>query len=259
MWMLNKYETARQWLQTDPLRHLVHLKYLHLYADLEVYAEPQGVLLMHMPTLTSWDRRQYPNARQILLPTAADETTALELRAYAVQRFPPGAGLALKFCDRVTQQVFAEAYPMRSVRTLISYTAPSGSTFPQSDKVAITSTPDEMLIALLQMNGYARDGIDQAFADGAQAVSISMEGEPVCGCFIYRNFENIWEIGGVRTLEHAQRRGLARLVVETALHTLQKQGRIPRYQVDSKNAPSIHLAESIGLVKCLEFEHYLSE
>jgi len=151
---------------------------------------------------------------------------------------------------------------MRLARTLISYTAPQhigGKTqaFRAWQDVIIAQTPDEACIALYLENGYSRGEIDRFFAEGAQSFSIYEDGEPVCTCLTYRNFGDIWEIGGVRTIERAQRCGLARRVVQTALHALTEQKRIPRYQADSSNLPSIRLAESVGLVTCLRFEHFI--
>lgn len=260
--MLNKYETAHQWLQGDPLRHLVHLKYLHLYgAQMEVYSYANdgsyAVMLMHLPELTSWDRRLYPTARRVLLPTASDHTAAAHLRDYAFNHFPRREPLVFKFCDETTHRAFAAAFPLRLTRTLISYTAQREQTFTAWSDVTISRTPDEACIALYRANGYLRPEIDKAFAEGAQSFAIYEVDVPICACFVYRNFENIWEIAAVRTVEGAQRRGLARRVVQTALHTLIEQGYIPRYQVESENLASIRLAESLGLISCLHFEHYL--
>lgn len=259
---------ALDFLQKNPLRYLVHLKYLHLYADQMGYfhtqfGESHGLLLHHAPSMTSWDSATYSNTVRIFLPTATTIQAAARTLDIAREQYPNGTPLVFKFCDELTQAVYRSAYPMLIVRTLISYTAPQhisgqAQTFPVWEDVIVTQTPDEACIALVLENGYSRGEIDRFFAEGAQAFSIYEEGEPVCICLAYHNFGDIWEIGGVRTLERAQRRGLARRVVQTALHTLAVQKRIPRYQAESTNVPSIRLAESIGLVPCLRFEHYRS-
>jgi hypothetical protein len=47
-------------------------------------------------------------------------------------------------------------------------------------------------------------------------------------------------------------------VVLEAINMLLKMGRIPRYQVDAGNTPSVQLAKAIGLMPILRFEHYLA-
>lgn len=62
----------------------------------------------------------------------------------------------------------------------------------------------------------------------------------------------------MRTVERALRQGYACRVVQSALDILLEQGYIPHYQVEATNLPSVRLAETIGLVLCLRFEHYLA-
>jgi predicted GNAT family acetyltransferase len=45
--------------------------------------------------------------------------------------------------------------------------------------------------------------------------------------FVFRNFESVWEIGGVFTHPEFRRHGLARQVVAAALSYLIEHGQIP--------------------------------
>ena len=82
-------------------------------------------------------------------------------------------------------------------------------------------------------------------------------GEFTSICFTFKNYDKIWEIGGVHTAPAQRRKGLARLVVEAALYTVLSRGYIPRYQVAEANIPSIRLAETLGLTRFVVAEHYL--
>ena len=117
---------------------------------------------------------------------------------------------------------------------------------------------DDTHADLYARNGYTSSELEHYFADGAQSFSIYEGLQPVCSCFVFRNFGAVWEIAGLHTLENTRRKGYARQVVVATLDSLLKTGRVPRYQVESDNAASTQLAESLGLTCCLRFEHFLS-
>ncbi len=82
---------------------------------------------------------------------------------------------------------------------------------------------------------------------------------PLATCFTFRNYETIWEIGGVYTHPSHRRQGLACQVVETALHSVLSRGYIPRYQVRETNLASMQLAETLGLQAFVTTEHFVYE
>jgi ribosomal protein S18 acetylase RimI-like enzyme len=255
-------EPALAFLQTNPLRYLVQLKYLRLYADKVNchYIEQggsRGVLLSHPAAMTSWDSSAYPHANHILLPAASDQSAATLLLNHALEYFASGEGLVFKFCEESTRRVFERFYPMRFARALISYTTQTARIPSEDVEVVVSQIPGEDCIQLYLENGYSRSEIDKFFAEGALSFTFYEGNAPVCSCLAYRNFGDIWEIAGVRTVDRAQRRGYARRVVLAALRTLAQRNYIPRYQVEATNLPSVRLAESVGLEICLRFEHYL--
>jgi predicted GNAT family acetyltransferase len=96
------------------------------------------------------------------------------------------------------------------------------------------------------------------FRHGALSFTIYDDGaRPLSTCFTFKNYGTIWEIGGVYTDPAQRRKGLARLVVETALDAVLSRGCIPHYQVAETNLPSMRLAETSGLAKFVVVEHYL--
>ena len=76
-------------------------------------------------------------------------------------------------------------------------------------------------------------------------------------CFVFKNYADIWEIGGVYTASAYRRQGLGTRIVKTAIRTLRDRAKRPRYQVLETNEASIRLAESLGLERFVTTEHYL--
>ena len=251
-------EMALAFLRTNPLQHLVHMKYLHLYpADIDCfYTEANGatgILLSYKPQLTSWDQSAYAIASNIFLPVVTNREMADRL----IEQITPQVDsnpFVCKFCDGGTKDIFAEAFRLEPARTLISYTT---DRFEIDDNdVVISNSLDEQTAKLFRENGYSQDELSTRFANGAFSFTIYQDKQPASTCYIFQNFDNVWEIAGVRTVDWAQRKGYARRVVGAALQMILNKGWIPRYQAEATNAASIHLAEALGLRICLRFEHY---
>ncbi len=89
---------------------------------------------------------------------------------------------------------------------------------------------DERCLALYERQGHERAEVAQLFAAGeAFSCTCCRDEQPVASCLAFRNFEQIWEVGGLFTLPSERRKGLARRLVETALHELAARGLTPRY------------------------------
>jgi hypothetical protein len=283
-------QKALAYLQTNPVRHLVHLKYLSLYADsidLDYVEQGSsvGVMLSHPTDVISWDAAAYPQTARVFLPTTSDEMAAgmlvnLLRRDFIDERPTSGAlvgatrrviptndithlvsgrTFVCKFCDTMTTSVFARAFPLRFVRAFLSYTTQRIGDDWATDGVLVEKALNPACVPLYVANGYTEMELQKLFAEGALSFTLYEADGPVCTCIAYPNFDTIWEIGGVRTVERARRKGLALRVVGTALKTLLEQGRTPRYQVEGTNLASVKLAAALGLTPCLRFEHYLAE
>lgn len=256
-------DAIQTYLKTDLMRHLVHLKYLHIYADaLNVHVAQtetggiDGLMLAHRTEVVFWDAESYPDSELVLLPTASTLKSAQTLLTLAQSQYGGFQNLVLKFCDEQTRTVFARAFELNYAKATLSFTCDSCQPDDSLDDVMISHRVDNPLAALYARNGYTRAAVDQFFADGALAFTLYTDSAPACSCMVYRNFERVWEIGGLHTVEAARRRGYARRVVQKALVTLLKGGRIPRFQAEESNTASIRLAESLGMSQCLRFEHY---
>jgi ribosomal protein S18 acetylase RimI-like enzyme len=253
-------EHALAFLRADRLRHLVHLKYLHLYPDLmEVDCFESAVMLNHATECIVWDAAAYPQTERVFLPVAADRAGAEALLQGYRQRFSDVRQAVFKFCDEDSKAVFGGYFggQMRQVKTLISFTTTRIPDDEVLDDVIVTGKPEAACLRLYESNGYSRDELDRYFADGGLSFTIYEDGMPVCSCLVYRNFDSVWEIGGLYTVEQARRKGCARRVTQKALAVLLERGDTPRYQVEESNLASVRLAESLGLEPCLRFEHHL--
>jgi GNAT superfamily N-acetyltransferase len=257
-------ERAKAFLESDRLGHLAHLKYLYLYGNridcfYSEYADSTGLLLSHPVTLMGWDAAVYPDADAVLLPVASDEAAAEALLNHTLSQFKPSAKLVLKFCDSWTRQLFAQAFVLHSTKTMISFTTDRFQA-PVSllDNVIVSDHFDEAQAALHFRNGYSQDELEQYFADGALSFTIYEGKQAVCSCLVYLNFDTVWEIGALHTLENARRKGYARQAVSAALVRVLADGYIPRYVAENHNMASIRLAESLGMRPCLHLEHCLT-
>lgn len=107
-------------------------------------------------------------------------------------------------------------------------------------------------------NGYSDAELSQLESWGGKTFIYETEGLPVSACFIYPNYQNIWEVAGVRTPEEFRGKGYAKEVVKTALRYIIDNGYVPRYQLESSNLASLKLAKSIGMKTFLQLDHYIA-
>ena len=260
---MQDHRQAIHFLRCNPLRNIVLLKMLtaHPHAVQSYYhqvGDDAGVLLLLPTHAFAYDRQTYPTAQQVVILTAAAPSVVTAL----LPAIPTGCTLVFKLMDDDTRRVIAEHFVLERVRAFISYTGNNASLFRLWHEVVIAKTVDERCYPLFTTQGLAPDEVVHYFADG-KAHSFTLyehndpAGEPIAACLTYQNFEQVYEIGGVFTIERERLKGHARKIVETALHTLLQTSCIPRYNVHEANRPSIHLAESLGLQPFVVVEHWL--
>jgi len=250
-------------LSIDPFRHLMHLKYLRLYADSMQYHYFEeegaiGVLLRYPTRAVSWDTSYYPHTNDVLLPVASNDSATRLVAHYARECVPAISPLVIKFCEAETKAAFGDLFVLEPTKVFVSYSTDHLISATSDANVMVSQILDEQCAALYIKNGYSQSELAKHFEDGAISFTLYEQHEPVCTCFVFRNFGAVWEIGGVHTVEQARRKGYARQVVQKAVNTLVEAGRIPRYQTDATNTPSVQLAEAIGLSHSLRLEHYLA-
>lgn len=256
------WERAQDYFHSDPLKYLVHLKYMHLYGDsiMVSFLERDGkssVLLRYPSARVVWDANAYPMTEQVFLPAADDAEMAQVLLEYMRDSGLLDRSQVIKFSDAATEKVMCDELNLEFARSLTSYTSSSDARFEADPEVVIESQPRESHIEAFLDNGYSREEIAADFAKGAILFSL-YDGEALLSsCMTYQNFDDLWEIAGVHTADLARRKGYARRVVLTALHDVLQKGFVPRYHVEDVNKASHQLAQGLGLKSCLHFTHYV--
>ncbi len=258
-------QPAYAYFRRTPLRHIVHLKYLaHHPGQFDTryigVGGSEAALLSGCVEVTAWDRGQYPMLDLMLLPSASDAVAAAELvRLIQTEFSVPTTRTLFKFCDPFSRDALTTAFRLYPTRTYLSFTFPEDvPAYEKHPGVVVGSLLDDARAALYQQNGYMLDELEAMVARGALTFALYEKSDLISVCLAYCNFERVWEIGGVRTVDHARNQGAARRVVETALHELRLRELIPRYHVEDVNAPSIGLAQSLGLVECTRIEHFVT-
>lgn len=257
--MSDPLAAARAFLERDLLKNIVPLKMLHAYSPALTchYAErgaEAGVLVMLPPTVFSYDAEDYPDADWIVLLSTTGPAAAEAL----LDLVPPSKALVFKLFDPADREIVARRFPLRRVTGFVSYTNLPGSIWPPIAGVAVSERLDERSLAIFIARGHDRADVQRRFEAG-QAVSftITRAEEIAAVCYIYQNFGPVWEIAGVYVAPEARRDGLGRRIVAAALHTLTDRGLTPRYHVNEDNAPSVGLAEALGLVPFVTIEHFV--
>ncbi|MGE7616218.1 GNAT family N-acetyltransferase [Paenibacillus sp. NPDC101420] len=246
-------------LRKEPLKNVSLLKMLTSFHEvMESHLVEQGnqwgVLLLLPASAYAYDHRVYPQADYIVF---MDYSSPDVFRAL-FQLLPPQAKIVFKLQDVNYKEALSSHFSMEKVRGFYSYSTAEGQIYPKDEDVVISHVVDDRLIPLWAANHYTKDEIEDYFQNGAFSVSIFLDDNPVSTCLAFRNEETIWEIGAVHTLESSQRNGYAKKVVQTAIQETLERGFIPRYHVLETNQASIRLAESIGLVPCVQLEHWIN-
>ncbi|MNO26552.1 FR47-like protein [compost metagenome] len=254
-----QHDIIMEMLRRNPLKNITLLKMLTAYHQvMDNYLIEQednwGILLLLPADAFAYDLRAYPDADTIVLM----DYSSLEVLPALIKRMPKNARLVFKLQEEPSVLGLSEHYPLRKVRRFYSYSTEPGQSFTSDGDTVLSEQLDERLLPLWAANGYSREEIVHYFEAGAFSVSLFKGEIPLSTCFVFRNEEQIWEIGGVHTAEEVRKEGLALRVVRTAVfHTLQR-GYIPRYQVQDNNVPSIRLAESLGLQLAVKLTHWIN-
>jgi RimJ/RimL family protein N-acetyltransferase len=250
-----------EFLSRDVLRNIVLLKMLTLFPDaVECHycADHTGAgVVLYLPTqAVPFDRQAYPSTQYVVLLSATSQNIVRQLLTFV----PQGVPLVFKLLDDADRQTVAQLFALRRATAFVSYTTSLNQHFALSSIVRISKQVDQSCFALYAAQGHSREDMSSYFATGsALAFTIYQAATPIATCFIYQNFGDVYEIAGVYTIPSKRRQGYARLLVESALHTLALRQSIPRYQVHEDNQASIQLAEAIGLRRFVTMVHWLAE
>ncbi|AIQ47472.1 hypothetical protein R70723_17465 [Paenibacillus sp. FSL R7-0273] len=255
---MNRFNAIMRYLRRNPLKNVTPLKMLTAYPQvmdcyLAEQAEHWGILLLLPADAYYYDRLAYPEADYIVLM----DYSSPEMLPGLISRIPADTSLVFKLQED-TRRAVSPHFPLTHVRSFYSYSSLPGHHYLPDEAAVFSGQMDERLLPLWMENGYTPEEIRQYFEDGAFSVAIYKDTTPLSTCIVFRNEEQIWEIGAVHTAEPGRRQGLAARVVKTALHHTLARGYIPRYQVQDNNTPSIQLAEAAGLTLAVKLEHWIN-
>ncbi|MDF9841217.1 MULTISPECIES: GNAT family N-acetyltransferase [unclassified Paenibacillus] len=255
---MNNYDDIMRYLRRNPLKNVTLLKMMTAYHQvmdsyLVEQAEHWGILLLLPADVFAYDRRVYPEADYVVLMDYSNPEVLPDL----ISRIPAHANLVFKLQQEARIAV-APHFPLTQVRSFYSFSTAPGQIFKPDKEAIVNEQLDERLLPLWMENGYTPEELAQYFEDGAFSVAIFKELTPLSTCIVFRNGEQIWEIGAVHTAETGRRQGLAARIVKTALHHTMARGYIPRYQVQDTNIASIRLAEAAGLTLAVKLEHWIN-
>lgn len=245
-------------LRAAPLQHIVTLKMMHLLGpaiDFKLIEGEGGWALRSLFSAAAfeYDRQTYPNRDLVVLMDGSSATAKCELLDDL-----PEARLVVKTSDNAVAARLKASRSARAVRSFLSFTrAQDAPPAPSAEGIAVGTDLKPELERMFGQNGYTPGELARHFADGSRWFALQRAGRTCSAGFVFRNFENVWEIGGIYTEPEYRRRGFARRIVAAALSELLRTGRIPRYQVRSDNEPSINLARASGLAEFLRMDHLL--
>jgi GNAT superfamily N-acetyltransferase len=246
-------------LRRDLLRNILPLKTLHGYGQQTIchYAEEDGAagaLLLSPTPILPFDYGLYPNTDYVVLLVADGPSVAAAL----LDQLPAGERLVFKLHGELEQALVAQRFAVRRTTAYSSYTLASGTQLPRWNDVIVSDRLDGRCLALYEQQGHDRAEVAHLFAAGeAFSCTCYRDDLPVASCLAFRNFEQIWEVGGLFTLPSVRRKGFGRRLVETALHELAMRGLTPRYVIHEDNQPSCQLAQAVGLQRFVTTTHFL--
>ncbi|WP_310828786.1 GNAT family N-acetyltransferase [Paenibacillus pedocola] len=255
---MNQYDVIMRYLRSNPLKNVTPLKMMTAYRGfIDSYlieqGEHWGILLLLPASCYSFDKKMYPGADSIVLM----DYSSPELVPAIVEHIPRDAKLVFKL-QQAARIAIQENFPLHPVRSFYSYSTEPDQSFSPDEAAIVSEQIDERLLPLWYSNGYTLEEIRHYFQDGAFSVALYDGLTPLSTCIVFRNEEQIWEIGAVHTAEAGRRKGLAARIVRTALHHTLQRGYTPRYQVQDTNTASIRLAEAVGLTLAVKLEHWMN-
>ena len=249
-------DELRSLLEPDLLRHIVTLKVISSNSKsastrLIQNADQWGLLTMLPTTDSNWDMANYPKSNVVALIDGNNADHKLTL-LNEIQM----ASAVINTYDEMIMSCLKSSGATKAT-SFTSFTD-SGNTI-VSEKAEIVEKSSELgreACDLLSHNGYSYHELSLHFSKGATWFGIRMHGKLVSVCFVYQNYQKVWEIAGVYTTNEYRKHGLAKLTVTAAIGFLRDSKKITRYQVQEGNVASMGLARSAGLVEYQRLCHY---
>jgi RimJ/RimL family protein N-acetyltransferase len=255
-------ESFIQHLEQDPMRNLVILKLIKQFGDdahlVGTLSDHGSAILLTIETrLSHYLSELYPETNQGVF-ISTDQPELLPPYLDTLKEQTPLL-LAIKQDDGVKTEA-GKVFTLEHKRTNLSLTISNLEMDQSSGELVVQMREgiDQRVRPFFFENGYSDPELDQLESWGGKTFAYEASGALASACFIYPNYQNIWEVAGVRTAEEFRGKGYAKEVVKQALHYILERGYTPRYQFESTNTASLRLAESIGMKTFLKLDHYIA-
>ncbi len=245
-------------LEQDIIRNLVTLKMLnHYYEHMSFELQKNGndwALLSLLPAKVSeWDRKAYPDIDYI----AFIDGNCIDLKIKMIDKLK-SYSVVLKIDCEVFNKIIKPYMIAKKLDSFHSYTTSTGFILQKTSiQIMKSNKYNDDAWKLLSKNGYEADELSRYFENNSQWFGVNVNNQLASICFIFQNYKQIWEIGGVYTKEEYRQKGYGKAVVLAALEYILNNNLVPRYQVKWNNTNSINLAKAIGLIDFLRVDHYL--
>lgn len=251
------YLKSVEYLKSNTLKHLSTLKHLFLYKDnvtIDLIEDSlKWALLVKIPTkFLSYDSATYPNANQAIFLNGTSD----ELKYYLLDKLPDD-NYILRLNENLNLATYKNRFQVAVGNSYVSYSCSSIDDIYRDDMVLGNPNITDKAIDIIKRNGYTEPEIRKYFNNGAIWFGYIIDDIIRSICFVYRNYEDIWEIAGVHTPETERMKGYARIVVTSALAYILDRRLIPRYEADVRNVNSIKLTESLKMKQFLRVDHFL--
>ncbi|MEE9416855.1 MAG: GNAT family N-acetyltransferase [Acidimicrobiales bacterium] len=215
----------------------------------------EGALIVLPIGAFPYDRRTYEAFDQVVIPVATSAAILTQL----LDAVPSGRTI-FKLSSPDDYETVNQRFDLVRLRAFLSYCdeLPPRRLTTEDPLVEITQQLDDRLVPLFEMNDYARPELERLFSHGAASFAVFEGKSPVSVGLTFQNYDEVWEIGALRTVQSALRQGLSTKIVNAALGYLGHRSRRARYGVADSNRPSQRLAERCGLKHFLTVTHYSS-
>lgn len=247
------------WLSKNKLANVNPLKILQQYGSkVTLHWQETGQGAMAVIVLKTADSHSfaslYPQTKLVMY-VISDWPVMIHqvLNSYQTQ-----LPFVVVFSDETVKSEAETVFDLEFKRSYLSYTANQLLANDQLEQVSVNDGIDPEAREAFFKNEYSDSELDRFVSWGAKSVILKHVDQVTSACFIFPNYENVWEIAGLGTSEEFRHLGGSSAIICRAANYIREQGNSLRYQVDSTDTDSIKLAESLGLERFLVLSHYVA-
>jgi RimJ/RimL family protein N-acetyltransferase len=197
------------------------------------------------PEATVYDSIDYPGYASISIVNSENDIQLFDF----IDTLPLGKNII-----KINRELESEKF--KKMNHFLSLTCSNAFYVENKKSIKSQNFVTDRFSALLENVQYTAQDVNEILLKIGKIFYIEENSIPISCCIIYKNYENIWEVGAVSTDPLHQGKGYAQKVVSKATAHILKNNHIPRYHVNKNNKKSLSLAIKINYEKFLEIIHY---